>query len=224
MIGGSDRTWLLYPTQMFCAWRGSRTDVVRDDSYKISGSFYISNSGKTLKYIKPWLFRKLKKKKKKKKKKDWGHFVEFAQYFIIKIIFYRCLPHCFKAAVDSEGLIIRRGSVETPFDSKFHFHSFWINLGYHIYPKYSHPLLLFFSSTSQFYYSSQKHGYSNMTDFLQQQQQQKKKKKKENFQIKILIFFHIFAQNIHCGYSLEPPQWGGSNEYHKAMLFSKIPL
>ena len=25
--------------------------------------------------------------------------------------------------------------------------------------------------------------------------------------------FHISAQNIDCGYSLEPPQGGGSNEY-----------
>ena len=26
--------------------------------------------------------------------------------------------------------------------------------------------------------------------------------------------FHISAQNIDCGYSLEPPRRGGSNEYH----------
>ena len=25
--------------------------------------------------------------------------------------------------------------------------------------------------------------------------------------------FHISAQNIDCGYSLELPRWGGSNEY-----------
>ena len=30
---------------------------------------------------------------------------------------------------------------------------------------------------------------------------------------KNVIFFLIFAQNIDCGYTLEPPQWGGSNEY-----------
>ena len=28
------------------------------------------------------------------------------------------------------------------------------------------------------------------------------------------IIFHISAQNIDCGYSLEPPRRGGSNEYH----------
>ena len=39
-------------------------------------------------------------------------------------------------------------------------------------------------------------------------------KKKVNFQIKILIFFDTSAQNIDCGYSLEPPRRGGSNEYY----------
>ena len=49
------------------------------------------------------------------------------------------------------------GSVEPPFDPKFHFHGkVWItlvSLEYRIYHKYSHPLLfiLYFSSTSPFY-------------------------------------------------------------------------
>ena len=30
---------------------------------------------------------------------------------------------------------------------------------------------------------------------------------------------HISAQNIDCEYSLEPPRWGGSNEYSQAMFF-----
>ena len=42
--------------------------------------------------------------------------------------------------------------------------------------------------------------------------------KTENFQIKILIFFHISAQNIDCWYSLEPPRRGGSNEYPQSMF------
>ena len=33
--------------------------------------------------------------------------------------------------------------------------------------------------------------------------------------------FLIFAQNIDCGYTLEPPQWGGSNEYPQSMFWSK---
>ena len=43
--------------------------------------------------------------------------------------------------------------------------------------------------------------------------------------MKICDFFLIFAQNIDCGYSLEPPhggysieQWGGSNEYPQSLF------
>ena len=58
--------------------------------------------------------------------------------------------------------------------------------------------------------------------------------KYENFQQKILDIFLIFAQNIDCGYSLEPPRQnidcgytlepprrGGSNEYPQSMFCSK---
>ena len=47
-----------------------------------------------------------------------------------------------------------------------------------------------------------KHAYSNI------------KKIFENLQIKNSDNFHISAQNIDCGYSLEPSRRGGSNEYH----------
>ena len=33
--------------------------------------------------------------------------------------------------------------------------------------------------------------------------------------------FHISAQNIYCGYSLEPPRRGGSNEYPQSMSLSR---
>ena len=33
--------------------------------------------------------------------------------------------------------------------------------------------------------------------------------------------FHISAQNIDCGYSLEPPQRGDSNEYPQSVLSRK---
>ena len=33
--------------------------------------------------------------------------------------------------------------------------------------------------------------------------------KNEKFQIKNSDIFHVSAQNIDCGYSLEPPRWGG---------------
>ena len=32
----------------------------------------------------------------------------------------------------------------------------------------------------------------------------------------------IFAHNVHCGYTLELPRRGGSNEYPQCMLLSKI--
>ena len=34
----------------------------------------------------------------------------------------------------------------------------------------------------------------------------------------VYIIFHISAQNIDCGYSLEPPRRGGSNEYPQSMF------
>ena len=43
-------------------------------------------------------------------------------------------------------------------------------------------------------------------------------KKNENFQIKNSDIFLISAQNIDCGYSLEPPHRGGSNEYPQSMF------
>ena len=45
--------------------------------------------------------------------------------------------------------------------------------------------------------------------------------KTENFQIKTLIFFHISALNIDCGYSLEPPRKGGSIEHLQSIFLSK---
>ena len=39
--------------------------------------------------------------------------------------------------------------------------------------------------------------------------------------MKIFDIFLIFAQNIDCGYTLEPPLRGGSNEYPQSMFWSK---
>ena len=58
--------------------------------------------------------------------------------------------------------------------------------------------------------SLRKHAYSNILKILPS--------KNENFQIKISDIFHISDQNIDCGYSLEPPRRGGSNEYPQSML------
>ena len=42
--------------------------------------------------------------------------------------------------------------------------------------------------------------------------------KNDYFQMKNYNIFLIFAQNIDCGYTLEPPQLGGSNEYPQSMF------
>ena len=38
---------------------------------------------------------------------------------------------------------------------------------------------------------------------------------------KKMDIFNIFAQNIDCGYTLEPPHGGGSNEYPQSMFWIK---
>ena len=39
---------------------------------------------------------------------------------------------------------------------------------------------------------------------------------------RVFVMFNISAQNIDCGYSLEPPRRGGSNEYPQSMFLSRI--
>ena len=43
----------------------------------------------------------------------------------------------------------------------------------------------------------------------------------EIIKMKNCDIFLIFAQNIDCGYSLEPPRWGGSNEYPQSMFSTR---
>ena len=45
--------------------------------------------------------------------------------------------------------------------------------------------------------------------------------KTQDFSDKNSDIFHISAQNIDCGYSLEPPRRGGSNEYPQSMFLSR---
>ena len=66
----------------------------------------------------------------------------------------------------------------------------------------------------QFYFTLRKRAYSNILKILQP--------KNENFQIKNSYILHISDQNIYCGYSLEPPGRGGSNEYPKSMILAEI--
>ena len=58
-----------------------------------------------------------------------------------------------------------------------------------------------------------KHAYSNILKILPP--------KNEKFQIKNSNFLHISAQNIDCGYPLEPPLRGGSNAYPQSMFLSR---
>ena len=41
------------------------------------------------------------------------------------------------------------------------------------------------------------------------------------FHYKCFDIFLSIAQNIDCGYTLEPPRRGGSNEYPQSMFLSK---
>ena len=45
--------------------------------------------------------------------------------------------------------------------------------------------------------------------------------KNEKFQIKKSDILHISAPNIDCGYTLEPPRRGGSNEYPQSIFLSR---
>ena len=58
-----------------------------------------------------------------------------------------------------------------------------------------------------------KHAYSNILKILPP--------KNENFQIKNSDIFHISAQNIDCGYSLEQPRQAGPNEYPQSIFMSR---
>ena len=58
-----------------------------------------------------------------------------------------------------------------------------------------------------------KHACSNLLKILPP--------KNENLQIKNSYIFHIPAQSIDCGYSLEPPRRGGFNGYPQSMFLSR---
>ena len=61
--------------------------------------------------------------------------------------------------------------------------------------------------------SLRKHAYSNTLKILPP--------KMAIFHINNSDIFHISAQNIDYGYSLEPPRRGGSNEYPQSMFLSR---
>ena len=61
--------------------------------------------------------------------------------------------------------------------------------------------------------SLRKHAYSNIVKILPP--------KNEKISDKNPDIFHISAQNIDCGYSLEPPHRGGSYEYPESMFLRR---
>ena len=58
----------------------------------------------------------------------------------------------------------------------------------------------------------EKHAYSNILTILPP--------KNKNIQIKNSDILHFSAQNIDCGYLLEPLWWGGSNAHPQSMFLS----
>ena len=67
--------------------------------------------------------------------------------------------------------------------------------------------------SKMFWFTLRKHAYSNILKILPP--------KNENFQIKKFYILHISDQNIDCGYPLEPPRRGSSNEYPQSMFLSR---
>ena len=73
--------------------------------------------------------------------------------------------------------------------------------------------------------------YYNIYIFVEQQEKHyenmpiqiywKFEHQKWKFSNKNSDIFHIFAQNIVCGYTLEPPWRGGSNEYPQSLFLSR---
>ena len=63
-------------------------------------------------------------------------------------------------------------------------------------------------------FTLRKHTYSNILKIPPP--------KTKSFQRKNSDIFHISAQNMDCGYSLEPPRRGGSNEYPQSMFKAEM--
>ena len=74
--------------------------------------------------------------------------------------------------------------------------------------------VILFLVTLPVFVTLRKHAYSNILKILPP-------KKKWKFSDKNSGIFHNSAQNIDCGYSLEPPRRGGSNEYPQSMFWSR---
>ena len=80
-------------------------------------------------------------------------FPSLSKFLLLSVTPFRKRVKCFRSRVIRHGFRCGSGVVQSfpTFSSEFHLHwKFQINLGYHIYSKFSHPLL--FSLTSILYY------------------------------------------------------------------------
>ena len=74
------------------------------------------------------------------------------------------------------------------------------------------PILQTYYTNAKLSLSLRKHAYSNILEISPP--------KNWKFSGKNFDIIYISAQNIDCGYSLEPPRRGGSNEYPQSMFLS----
>ena len=94
-----------------------------------------------------------RKKTTQKRKKTSGLVLQMK----LKPAMSVCSPQCVIIRADSKGVGVGVGggcSLETSFDSKFNFRgNFFINLDYCIYPKYSRPCALPYTSLQQVHFT-----------------------------------------------------------------------
>ena len=83
-------------------------------------------------------------------------------------------------------------------------------------------LKMFWTTDAEIWKECNKNLYENMpmqcTEIFKVVKKIKNKKKMSRKNVDIFL---IFAQNIECGYTLEPPRQGGFNEYPQCMFWIK---
>ena len=72
--------------------------------------------------------------------------------------------------------------------------------------------------------SAQNIDYKNTPIQIHWKIYQQKKKMKKKFRQKNSDIFQVSALNIDCGYLLEPPRRGGSNEYPQSMFWVELRI
>ena len=91
---------------------------------------------------------------------------------------------------------------------------------YHSYPKLWTSLFKYLQMCLKFCWICSKHiTKTRLFKYIENFTTKKTEKKKSDKNSDIL---HISDQNTDCGYSLEPPCRGGSNEYTQSMFWAEI--